>query len=79
MMHPENNDAGPFLPPGTKVRLDGHEDGPEVGIVVHCWYNDELDIYDCYVAFFGTEYPVSEPKGKPYVLRYAALSLDVLE
>jgi hypothetical protein len=68
-----------FLPAGTKVRYDGHQEGgPEVGVVVHCWMSDEIGGYDCYVAFFGDEFPSGHPKQKPYVLRYAAFSLDVV-
>jgi hypothetical protein len=68
-----------FLPAGTKVRLDGlQEGGPEFGVVVHCWMSDEIGGYDCYVAFFGDEFPSGAPNQKPYVLRYAASSLDVV-
>ena len=71
---------GVYLPPGTKVRYDGLVDGgPEYGIVVHCWIDAELDIYDCYVAFFGNEFPPEAPTDRPYVLRDASMSLTVLE
>jgi hypothetical protein len=70
----------PFLPAGTKVRYDGlQEGGPEFGVVVHCWMNEEAGGYDCYVAFFGNEFPSGSPRHVPYVLRYAASSLDVVE
>jgi hypothetical protein len=70
---------GPFLPVGTKVRYDGlGEGGPEFGVVVHCWMSHEIGGYDCYVAFFGNEFPDGHPKQKPYVLRYAASSLNVV-
>jgi len=50
----------------------------ECGVIVHAWFSDELGgLEDCYVAFFGPEFP--EPglalAEKPYVLRYAAASL----
>jgi hypothetical protein len=52
--------AGPFLPVGTRVRYDGLEEGgPEFGVIVHCWMNEEIGGYDCYVAFFGNEFPTS--------------------
>lgn len=68
-----------FLPPGTRVRYDGLEDGPEFGVVVHSWFNDEMGGYDCYVAFFGGEIPSHAPEQTPYVLRYASTSLAVIE
>ncbi len=67
------------LPPGTRVRYDGLEDGPEFGVVVHSWFNDEIGGYDCYVAFFGDSIPAGAPVLKPYVLRYASSSLVVIE
>lgn len=73
-----------FLAPGTKVRLDAlvnDEDSvtSEYGVVVHCWLNEEIGMYDCYVAFFGEGgFPVSEPREKPYILRYGAISLTPL-
>jgi len=36
-------------------------------------------MYDCYVAFFGGEFPKGRPPDKPDLLRYAAVSLTVLE
>jgi len=70
---------GPYLPPGTRVRNDGLEEGgPEYGVVVHCWLEEEIDGYDCYVAFFGNEQPIGKPAEKPYILRYASTSLTVI-
>lgn len=70
---------GSFLPAGTKVRYDGLEKGgPEFGVVIHCWMNDEIGRYDCYIAFFGNESPDREPTKIPYILRYAAVSLTVI-
>lgn len=70
------NSADAFLMPGTKVRYDGLEiGGPEFGIVIHCWMNEAIAAYDCYVAFFGDHYPTGAPKHIPYVLIYAAASL----
>lgn len=68
-----------FLLPGTRVRYDGLEDGPEFGVVVHCWFSGEIDGYDCYVAFFGGSIPLAAPDKKPYVLRYASASLAVID
>jgi hypothetical protein len=65
-----------FIPAGTPVRYDGLIDGgPEFGVVVHCWFDDEIQAFDCYVAFFGSGFPETKPTEKPYVLRYAATSL----
>ena len=77
-MNDDQNAIGRFIPAGTKVRYDGTGE-PEFGIVVHCWMNDDIRGYDCYVAFFGNEYPSGPPQHIPYILRYAAQSLDVLE
>ncbi|MEL7130987.1 MAG: hypothetical protein AAGK77_01100 [Pseudomonadota bacterium] len=68
-----------YLKAGTKVRLDGLEDGgPEYGVIVHCWFNDEIQTHDCYIAFFGNEQPTGAPSEKPYILRYASSVLTVL-
>lgn len=69
--------VGRNLPPGTLVRLDGGE-RTEYGIVIHCWLDNELGVYDCYVAFFGEQLPTGKPVEKPYVLRYSTASLTVL-
>lgn len=66
---------GGYLKPGTKVRYEGCLDGVEYGVVVHCWPMENLDFYDCYVAFFGNQMPKGKPKEKPYILRYASTSL----
>jgi len=79
-MGENRNMWGPYLPPGTRVRYDGHEDGgPEYGIVVHCWLDDEIDAHRCYVAFFGDQLPQGKPVEKPYILRYASTSLTVIQ
>ncbi len=72
-----------FIAPGTRVfRLDYSDDEtaskPEYGVVVHCWDDAEICGYDCYVAFFGEAFPEGKPAEKPYVLRYAAVSLTAL-
>ncbi len=71
------------LTPGTRVRLDSfvnddNETTPESGVVVHSWFDQEIGGFDCYVAFFGREFPQGKPSEKPYILRYAATSLTVL-
>jgi len=68
---------GSFIPAGTKVQYDGGGD-PEFGIVVHCWIDAEIRAYDCYVAFFGSEFPKEKPKIIPYILRYPAIGLKVV-
>ncbi|MBR2268738.1 MAG: hypothetical protein IJ918_10740 [Sphingobium sp.] len=72
-----------YLAPGTRVRLDSlvNDEGAvttELGVVVHCWRDDEIGMFDCYVAFFGASFPQGRPEEKPYVLRYAATSLRVI-
>jgi hypothetical protein len=69
-----------YLKPGTLVRRINHPgDSWEDGIVVHCWFEDQLGIFDCYVAFFGSAIPKGKPSEKPYVLRYASTSLTEIE
>ena len=76
----ENQDNyGPYLPPGTPVRYDGSEDGPEYGVVVHCWLDEAMEAHDCYVAFFGNKQPTGKPSEKPYILRYFSTSLEVVD
>jgi hypothetical protein len=67
-----------FIQPGTKVRYDGTGQS-EFGVVVHSWMNPEICGHDCYVAFFGNSFPTDAPAEKPYVLRYASVSLTVLD
>lgn len=67
-----------FVAPGTAVRYDG-AGTPEYGIAVHCWLDEEVGMHDCYIAFFGAEFPTNKPQAKPYVLRYGARSLARLE
>ena len=69
-----------FLAPGTRVRLDSFVNDndyatSEFGVIVHCWLSDELNMFDCYVAFFGDEFPTGQPADKPYILKYAATVL----
>jgi hypothetical protein len=66
-----------FIAPGTPVRLTCHgKEGHEDGVVVHCWWDEEIASYDCYVAFFGDRIPAGRPSQIPYVLRYASVSLS---
>jgi hypothetical protein len=67
---------GEYIKPGTKVKLPITG---EYGIVAHCWYSDHIYDFDCYVAFFGTSFPDQETECRPYILRYAAVSLEILE
>lgn len=59
---------------GTKVK---HPDTQEVGVVVYTWLDAHGD-QDCYIAFFGSEFPEGEPEERPYVLRYYANGLEIL-
>jgi hypothetical protein len=76
-----------YIAPGTRVRynalwIEGGVKTPksECGVVVHCWESEHLTgMYDCLVAFFGDNFPLGEPAEAPYVLRYAAVSLEVIE
>lgn len=61
--------------PGTRVRLISTG---EVGIVI-CGWADEVMETDYYVAFFGGNFPSGKPVRKPYVLRYAGMSLELCE
>ncbi|MBI1190804.1 MAG: hypothetical protein GC200_09025 [Tepidisphaera sp.] len=72
--HPQDR----YLAPGTKVRYDGLDKGPECGIVVHCWMDNKKRRHICHVAFYGHELPVGEPNDTPYVLHYPALALNVI-
>jgi len=61
---------------GKKVK---HPDSGECGIIVHAWFNELITAVDCYIVFFGEEFPVEKPKQKPYVLRYAEAGLEFLD
>lgn len=65
---------------GTRVVLSGG-DFPEYGVVIHTWHNKILEGKDCYIAFTGTSPldPGDTLGEKPYVLRYTARSLWLLE
>ena len=69
-----------YMAPGTRVRRDAfwNDDDhitSEYGVVVHCWLNDDIGMFDCYIAFFGSDFPEGKPAEQPYVLRYAAMGL----
>jgi len=66
-----------FLNPGTRVSYNGIKGSVECGVVIHCWFEEEISGYDCYVAFFGQKWPENKPDDV-YVLRYAAISLEVM-
>jgi len=68
-----------FLRPGTKVRRDtglGDDINSEFGVIVHCWWAEELGCYDCLVAMFGDAFPQGEPDEKPAIFRYAAMGMS---
>jgi len=60
---------------GTKVKLINTG---EVGVIVHTWFDNQMDATDCHVAFYGEEFPSGKPSEKPYVLRYFSSSLEVV-
>lgn len=70
-----------YIKPGTFVSLiKENEDNKKIteyGIVVNCW-NDEMLGHDCYIAFYGEEIPINK-EIKPYILRYSASVLNVLD
>ncbi len=67
------------LLPGQKVVYSG-TGKKECGVVVHSWFDDKTQSFDCYVAFFGDSFPEdNEPKEKPYILRYLCSTLDKVE
>lgn len=68
---------------GKRVRRCNSDAGDdtstcEVGIIVHAWIDKDLEATDCYVAFFGNEWPAlgNKPEQIPYVLRYFLSSLE---
>jgi hypothetical protein len=68
-----------YIAPGTKVQLGADENGDvERGLVVSCWL-EPSGFFDCYVAFSGKEFPEGKPAEVPYVLRYAAVSLKIID
>ena len=72
-----------FLAPGTRVRRDAYFNDDEhltseYGVVIHCWLDDEIGMFDCYVAFFGDGLPTGKPAKTPYVLSYMAASMAEL-
>jgi hypothetical protein len=78
-MTDQSDVLGQFLPAGTRVRLDNQLNGKsEFGVVVHCWMDEEVRAYDCYIAFFGDSFPTGQPEQKPYVLRYFSKTLKVV-
>ncbi len=60
---------------GARVK---HCDTGECGIVVSSWHDEQLDIEDYYVAFFGESFPIGKPEVIPYVLRYSQISLEAV-
>ncbi|MCC4293519.1 hypothetical protein [Brevundimonas aurantiaca] len=69
-----------YLKPGTLVRrTDLSGNSSEDGVVIHCWLDDALGFFDCYVAFFGSAVPEGRPPKKPYVLRYSSTSLEEIK
>lgn len=68
------------LRPGDRVMLRSPKgEGREVGIVVCCWTDEELDTQDNYVAFFGDSFPKDKPDSMPYILRYLSTSLTLID
>lgn len=78
--HLEQGDQ--YIAPGTPVCIDWVDEGgkpsPEYGVMVHCWYDPEMQVFDCYFASFGDELPRDRPNGRPAILRYTAASFRIL-
>ncbi len=73
-------DSDKYLPAGTKVIYDGTGE-EECGIVVNCWWDEFLEVWDCHIAFFGLEFPEKNKRSKelPYVLNYSTVTLRVVD
>ena len=78
---PMNSSDAAKLKPGQRVSRSNAGGVPmtEYGIVIATW-TSEHHFIDTYVAFFGESWPTSDgPTEIPYVLRYAATSLEIEE
>jgi hypothetical protein len=62
---------------GQRVKYRG-AGSDEVGVVVWAWPDEYGDV-DTYVAFFGASFPEGKPTSTPYVLRYYATSLELID
>ena len=58
------------------VVFENDEESSEVGVIVHAC--NDGGVIDCYVAFFGQEWPSDnkKPEQIPYILRYFLSSLE---
>jgi len=72
-----------YIAPGTRVCIPWKdEDGKpatEFGIMVHCWFDPQLGVHDCYFASFGDALPTGDPGERPAIMRYTAGSFNVIE
>lgn len=73
-----------FLKPGTMIVReaiwnDDAEITSEYGVIVHCWFEESINDYDCYIAFFGSTPPSNNRPEEVYILRYPAVSLKILD
>lgn len=70
------------MKPGQRVMLrqSDSDERPIVGVVVWSYRNEHGD-EDVYVAFFGFDFPLegTPPEHPPFVLRYYAASLELVE
>ncbi len=66
-----------MLEVGQRVKYLG-TGNTEVGVVVWVW-DDEFGDQEAYVAFLGASFPEEKPESPPYILRYYATSLEVIE
>jgi len=60
---------------GTKIKFNSTG---EIGVIVHTWYDNEMDTTECHIAFYGEEFPSGKPSEPPYVLRYFSSSLEII-
>lgn len=75
-------DGDRYIAPGTRVCIDWvGEDGkprPEYGIMVHCWLDPVMGLYDCLFASFGDALPDGCPEDRPGIFQYTAASFRVI-
>lgn len=74
-----------YIAPGTRVRRDatvvgwGEEEvHSEWGVVLECWFDELIQEYDCWIAFDRNTFDGPTPE-VPYVLRYAAMGLNIVD
>lgn len=62
------------LQQGDEVR-----NAKEVGVIVYAWWDRNMELIDCYIAFHGETFLKGVPTIKPYVLRYFLDGLEIID